>query len=263
MVCDVWRDGRLAAMTHSEKLLHRLDEIGRSLANTPDGLALIGLGSAGSETARMDAYSDLDFFVIVQAGQKQRFIADLDWLTAVHPIAYQFLNTADGYKLLFADGIFCEFAVFEPGELAHIPFAAERVVWQAETFDASLMKPKRPSTSPREADWLVGEAITNLYVGLCRYRRGEKLSAARFVQGYAVDRVLELTALIETEQPAFPDVFGAERRFEQRFPGTAVNLPQFVPGYDHTPQAARAILHFLDTHFPVNPAMKQLILSLA
>lgn len=253
----------MATMTHPQRLLQRLDDIGRSLADAAGALALIGLGSAGSETVRMDDFSDLDFFVIVQAGYKQTFIKDLGWLTAVHPIAFQFLNTADGYKLLFADGIFCEFAVFEPDELAHIPFASERIVWQADAFDATLMKPKRPSSSSRDADWLVGEAVTNLYVGLCRYRRGEKLSAARFVQGYAVDRVLELAALVEEEQPAFRDVFGAERRFEQRFPDTAVSLPHFVPGYDHTPQAALALLHFLETHFTVNPAMKNLIVSLA
>lgn len=249
-------------MTHSQKLLKRLDAIGLSLASSAGAMALIGLGSAGSETTRMDAFSDLDFFVIVQAGYKQAYIADLGWLTAVHPIAFQFMNTADGYKLLFTDDIFCEFAVFEEAELAHIPFSAERIVWQAETFDPSIVKPKQASTAALNVEWLVGEAITNLYVGLCRYQRGEKLSAARFVQGYAVDRVLELAALVEDEQPAFRDVFGAERRFEQRFPVTAVNLPAFVPGYDHTPQAAQAILHYLDTHFTVNPAMKKQIMSL-
>lgn len=249
-------------MTPSQKLLKRLDAIGLSLASSAGAMALIGLGSAGSETTRMDAFSDLDFFVIVQAGYKQAYIADLGWLTAVHPIAFQFMNTADGYKLLFADDIFCEFAVFEEAELAHIPFSTERIVWQAETFDPSIVKPKQASTAALNVEWLVGEAITNLYVGLCRYQRGEKLSAARFVQGYAVDRVLELAALVEDEQPAFRDVFGAERRFEQRFPVTAVNLPEFVPGYDHTPQAAQAILHYLDTHFTVNPAMKKQIMSL-
>ena len=38
----------------------------------------------------------------------------------------------------------------------------------------------------------LGEALTNLYVGMAREKRGEKLSAMRFIQGYAVDRLLEL-----------------------------------------------------------------------
>lgn len=250
-------------MERKQTLLRRLDEIGHSLATTEGALALLGLGSAGSETERMDAFSDLDFFVIVQEGFKDVYVADLGWLTAVHPIIYQFQNTPDGYKLLFEDGIFCEFAIFEPAELAAIPFAAERLVWHTAGFETSGLKSLPKSYIPREAAWLVGEALTNLYVGLGRYRRGEKLSAARFVQGYAVDRVLELAAYLEAEQSAFRDQFGEERRFEQRFPATAVLLPHFVQGYERTPQSARAILHFLETHFAVNAAMKKLILALA
>ncbi len=247
---------------HKQALLQRLDDIGRSLAATAGTLALVGLGSAGSETARMDDFSDLDFFVIVQSGVKAELIADLGWLTAVHPVAYHFKNTDDGYKLLFEDGIFCEFALFEPAELAHIPFAGARVVWRSEAFDVSWLQPKQHTASQRDTAWLVGEAITNLYVGLARYRRGEKLSAARFVQGFAVDRVIELAAYVEMAQPAFQDIFGQERRFEQRFPETAVYLPQFMQGYTHTVASARAILRFLETHFTVNTAMKNLILGL-
>jgi hypothetical protein len=110
------------------KLLTRLDEIGQSLAQSGHGLALIGLGSVGTELARIDAYSDLDFFAIVETGYKTQYIEDLSWLSRLCPIAYSFRNTVDGYKLLYTDGIFCEFAVFEPAELSHIPFAAGRKV---------------------------------------------------------------------------------------------------------------------------------------
>jgi hypothetical protein len=249
-------------MIRKELLLQRLDDIGRSLAATEGALALIGLGSVGSETARLDEFSDLDFFVIVAKGYKPAFTENLGWLTAVYPIAYQFKNTADGYKLLYADGIFCEFAIFEAADLAGIPFTAERLIWQKDGFELPRLTPKQHPATPRDAEWLVGEAVTNLYVGLARYRRGEKLSAARFVQGYAVDRVLELAAYVEKEQPAFRDVFGEERRFEQRFPETAAHLPHFLPGYEQTPAAALAILHFLESHFTVNPAMKKLILQI-
>jgi len=98
----------------SHLLLKRLDEIGQSLEQSPHALALIGLGSVGLELYRLDDYSDLDFFVIVEPGYKHAFINDLDWLSKLCPIAYCFLNSVDGYKLLFTDGIFCEFAVFEP-----------------------------------------------------------------------------------------------------------------------------------------------------
>ena len=105
----------------TQSLLIRLNEIGRSLEQSDHALALIGLGSVGLELDRLDCYSDLDFFAIVEAGYKHTYLDSLQWLSGVHPIAYSFPNTEDGYKILFADGIFCEFAVFEPAELEHIP----------------------------------------------------------------------------------------------------------------------------------------------
>jgi hypothetical protein len=247
-----------------QRLLARLDDIGRSLAQTSQALALIGLGSVGLELDRLDAYSDLDFFAIVRAGQKARFVEHLDWLESIAPVVYAFRNTSDGYKLLFADGIFCEFAVFEPDELAGIPFAPGRIVWKAAEVDETIARPaSMPSApGPRSTEWLLGEALSNLVVGLGRYRRGERLSAARFVQQYAVDRVLELAAQIEAEQPGFRDVFAGERRFEARFPGIATVLPQFVQGYERTPESAAAILIFLERHFAVNPALAAAIRQL-
>lgn len=251
-------------MNKKEHLLQRLDEIGQSLSQTDGALALLGLGSVGQALSRLDEYSDLDFFVIVKTGYKPGFIADLDWIGRVHPLAYSFPNTTDGSKLLFADGVFCEFAIFEPDELAHIPFAPGRLVWQAAGFDATLLeKTAAAPAAERSIEWLVGEALTNLYLGLSRFWRGEKLSAARFIQGYAVDRVVELAARIEPARPEPGDPFDNARRFEQRFVETAVFLPQFIPGYNHSPAAAQAILEFLDQHFTINPTMKEAILTLA
>ncbi|MFD1903107.1 hypothetical protein ACFSQ7_01575 [Paenibacillus rhizoplanae] len=48
------------------------------------------MGSVGVELERMDEYSDLDFFVIVEAGQKKRYIDRLDWLEETYPLAYAF-----------------------------------------------------------------------------------------------------------------------------------------------------------------------------
>jgi hypothetical protein len=247
-------------MADPPRLLQRLDEIGRSLARSEHALALIGLGSVGDELDRLDEYSDLDFFAIVEATYKSRYIQHPDWLYDVHPIAYLFPNTADGYKLLFKDGIFCECAVFEPHELRTAAFARGRIIWQRADFDATLAEPRpQPASRPHSLEWLIGEALTNLYVGLGRYRRREKLSAQRFIQHYAVDRVLELIARVETETPAQRDVFANERRVEQRYPIETRHLPQFVPGYDRSPQSAAAILTWLEQHFDVNPAMARAI----
>jgi hypothetical protein len=226
-------------------LLDRLDAIGRALRDSGHALALIGLGSVGLETERLDTWSDLDFFAIVEPGYKTRYIEHLDWLAAAHPLAWHFRNTIDGHKALMADGVFCEFAVFEPGELEHIPFAPGRLVWRREGVDASIARPRRALPDSRLPDetWIVGEALSCLLVGLRRWHRGEKLSAGRLVQGHAVDRLIELDALRRAAPPGDP--FNRERRLEARQPALAAELSGLVPGYNDTPAAAAAMLDAL------------------
>lgn len=252
-------------MNSKESLLARLDAIAQSLERSGHAEALIGCGSVGVELERLDAYSDLDFFAIVEEGWKEHYLTHLDWLEGIAPLVFAFRNTADGFKLLYADGIFCEFAVFVRSELQHIPFAPGRILWKRPGIPEDIAQPVVKASAPeaKSPDWLVDEALTNLYVGLCRYRRGEKLSAARFIQGYAVDRVVDLAGYIEDEQPLHRDIFAGERRFEARFPGMAQLLPGMLPGYVRIPESALAILAFLEQHFPVNQALAGRIRELA
>ena len=255
-------------MQTNNPLLARLDEIGQSLESSGHALALIGLGSVGLELERLDAWSDLDFFAIVESGYKARYIDNIDWLTGLGPVAYHFRNSRDGYKLLFQDGIFCEFAVFEQSELGTIQFTQGRVVWKRPEVDQTIGTPLNepaPITAPAAAaaaEHQLGEALTNIFVGLGRFRRGEKLSAERFIQHYAVDRILELAVLLEKEAPGFRDQFGPERRFEQRFPGLSQELAGFIQGYERSPESALAILDFLERHFEVNRAIAAAIRKL-
>ncbi len=226
-------------------------------------MALIGLGSVGLELDRLDSYSDLDFFAIVEEGFKQSYLDSLQWLSDIHPIAYSFLNTKDGYKVLFEDGIFCEFAVFEPVELENIPFAAGRIVWKRADVPGTLSQPAAlDSQSKRSKEWLLGEALTNVYVGLQRDKRGEKLSGTRFIQGYAVDRLLELLEYVEDAKEIHRDPFVNERRFEQRFPTIAPQITAWIQGYEKNRESALAILAFLEGHFEINNAIAQAIREL-
>lgn len=246
-------------------LEQRLQDLAAVVAADPAGLALLGLGSVGLETSRLDVWSDLDFFVIVSPGHKAQWLAEPSWLDRAHPVSYRFKNTADGFKLLFADGIFAEMAIFEPQELAAIPFAEGRVLWHRAGFDPAQLKPTNRSGTkwtPPSADFLVGELLTCLYVGLCRYRRGERLSAWRFIQGYCLDRFLELAEFWETAQPGFEDPYNRDRRFEQRFPQAAQLLPDLLGGYNALPNTVRVLLAWLEGKTTVNPALKTAILDL-
>ena len=250
----------------AKQLLKTLDDITSVLKNCGKVLALIGLGSIGAEFERLDQYSDLDFFVIAKPDQKRFFLDSLAWLEAVQPVVFSFMNTADGYKILLANEVFCEMAVFEREELAGIPYTHARVIWQEPV--ANLVVPQSselPDTADRQQskEWLLGEILSNLYVGLGRFQRGEKLTAARFIQGYAVDRILELTPHIEEAQSGLSDPFDAHRRFEDRYPTAAALLPEFMQGYERSPECAHAILDFLESHFTLNQPIKEAIGSLA
>ncbi len=251
---------------NAQRLQDRLAALAQHLSTRDDALALLALGSVGAETERLDEWSDLDFFVLVCDGAKGRYLASLDWLAAAHPLAWHFRNTVDGHKALMTDGVFCEFAVFEVHELSRIPYAPGRFVWRRDEVDASLAHPRQPLPARHGADWLVGEALSNLIVGLQRHARGEKLSAMRLVQMHALDRVLEF---LELQQPPTPDPwaardpFNVERRIEVRDLHAAQILPLWAGGYERTVPAALALLAALEAHAVVPAAVAEHIRKLA
>ena len=249
-------------MTKPQRLLQRLDDIGASLATTGKALALIGLGSVGVELDRLDDYSDLDFFAVVQDGYKTEFITNLDWLSRARPLIFAFKNTPDGYKVLFDDDIYAEFAVFELHELEAATYTPGRIVWKADAFDEQWRIPKKQPVpwKPESRAWLIGEIVTCLYVGLCRYRRGEQLSAWRFVQGHAFTLLLDLIEY-DRSDPSL-DVFARERRFEQRHPDWPARLDRMLAGYDRVVESAQDMLAYLDQQYMIDPEIKRVILNL-
>lgn len=256
-------DDGYSHMISPETLLARLDQIARSLEASQHALALIGLGSVGCERARLDRYSDLDFFAIVEDGHKAAYIEDLTWLTSIAPASFYFKNTKDGYKFLYDDGILCEFAVFELHELPSIAYAQGAIVWKRPEISGEICTPAVPYPAQDQSEeFLLGEALTNLYVGLSRHHRGEQLSASRFIQQYAVDRVLALSKTIESERPSSRDPFVNDRRFEQRFPAVSRALPSFIQGYERNLESADALVTFIEHHFHVNASIVRAIRKL-
>jgi hypothetical protein len=247
------------------RLLARLDELGQLLADRGDALALLGLGSVGADLARLDDHSDLDFFVVVEDGAKPRYLADIDWLEALGPIAFEFTNTVDGRKVLFEDGIYAEYAVFTLSELAGAAYTAARLVWRRDDAPAGLEHPRRaPSPGSAEAiEWHVGEALTNLYVGLHRDLRGEQLSGMRLIQGFSVDRLISVLDLLGRARATRQDPFALERAVERRLDASVLPLHALVPGYDRNRDAALAILGELERVVPVDARMAQAIRDLA
>jgi hypothetical protein len=165
-----------------------------------------------------------------------------------------------------ADGVFCEFAVFEIHELSRIPYAPGRFVWRRKEVDESLACAKWPLPEKQNSGWLIGEALSNLIVGLQRHARGEKLAAMRMIQVHALDRVLEF---LELQQPGLHDAlaardpFNVERRIEMRSSQVAPALPLWAGGYERTVPAALALLAALEAHNVVPADVAKRIRKLA
>jgi hypothetical protein len=224
--CELPLTSRMGKPVTPARLLAGLDAIAASLAKRPAALALLGLGSCGLETERLDGFSDLDFFVIVEERAKAAFIADLDWLTPGAPIVFAHRNTPDGWKTLDEDGVLCEFAVFHPGELSHIPFAPGRVVWARDGFDTSVLTPKQVRQSV-DLNWLATEALTNILVGLKRQMRGEDLAARRAILVDAADQVCQVMRAGGQSDP-----FNAWRRIEFDHPALAHEMAAILAHVD-------------------------------
>ena len=253
-------------MPSVELLRSRLATVARELEASGDGLGLLALGSAGVEDSRLDEWSDLDFFLVVRPGSKPRYLADPLWLGRASPLAWSFRNTADGFKLLFADGVFAEMAWFEPAELASARYAPGRWLWRSPELDEKLSVPRcpAPSPAPPSVQWSLGELLSCLYAGLCRWNRGERLSGWRFVQCHCLDRFLELadSALPEREA-AGADPFSRDRRWERRHPGSPGVLARFIRGIDETPAAALELLAWCEAGYEVNAVLAREIRRLA
>ncbi|WP_229075952.1 nucleotidyltransferase domain-containing protein [Actinoplanes sp. DH11] len=243
--------------------LRRLDELAALLAGRDDVVAVLALGSAGAQRGRLDEHSDLDFFLVVDEKARWRYAERIDWLEAPCPILFSFAHERNGRKALYEDGVFAEYVVVTPAELPRIPFAGARVVWRRADAPPGLTESQAPvpRTAYDTVEFHLNEALTNLYVGLRRELRGERLSASRFIQSHAVDRVVSLLRLSSGEVP-YRDVFDPARRVERAYAADVLPLAEMVPGYAHNVAAARAVFGWLTHRYPVHPGIGAAIRAL-
>jgi hypothetical protein len=242
--------------TVPERLLAFLDRLGAELDRRGDAVALLGLGSVGRDLHRLDEHSDADFFVVVDdAETRDRYLADIDWLEAAHPVVWSFENSDAGRKALLEGDLFAEYAVFSLAEMDTAGYPPGRLHWSRADAPAGLELPKVPAPQPDSIEHQIGEAITNLYVGLHRDLRGERLTATRFIQGYAVDRWITILGHLGLGQGARQDVFVIDRGAERRFGPDLLPLADLVPGYERNAHAAATLLALLEAHVDLDPTI--------
>ncbi len=222
------------------------DALALSAINNSDVLGLVLVGSA-ADTARVDEWSDHDFFLVVKVGQGERFRQDLSWLPDYHSISIAARETAHGLKVLYENGHVLEFAVFEDPELElasvnywAVPVDKSNVTDRVQALEARTVSP----AFEEDKEWGLFLALILIAVG--RARRGEVLIAGQAIRSYYLKHVLGFVRarkrpVVGTE--ALEDNLDRFRRFEKQFPVEAARIESILQL--PVEQSARSQLEFV------------------
>lgn len=210
---------------------HFTEELRLKLAGDDRVLALVAVGSMAQQDYQPDEWSDHDFFVITIHGVQEDMRRDLSWLPRPDELVFSFRETEHGMKALYAGGHLLEFAIFNKDELQMARINRYQVL-----LDKAEIAPKlaelalttqdfaaQASTNPNRR---FAEFLMNLFVGVGRYARGERLSGHQFIKTHALTHLLRLLAEFHvSETQHLLDNLDPFRRFERVFPvlGTEIN----------------------------------------
>lgn len=196
----------------------------RDLPSHPDIEGLVWAGSS-AEVQRADEWSDLDFFVMTRSGAQETMRRDLAWLPYSAEISVAARETTHGLKVLFADGLVLEFAVFDRNELRQAVVNHHELAFGDFAHDIAAIHRPEPAPSVSGLEDHLGLAMSLLVIGVGRARRGERLVAGLGVRTYAVSHLLHAAQLaLPNLRPAARDGLDVWRRVEQQFPEFAADL---------------------------------------
>ena len=226
-----------------------------SASGREDVLGLVFLGSS-ADHARVDQYSDQDFFLIVEQGVGERYRQDLSWLPRSEEIVLSPRETAHGLKILYRDGLVLEFAVFEDPEL-ELAGANDYLVALDKQDIAVRMEKIAARSVPKPFDAEAGFELflSLLVIGVGRARRGEVIAADQHIKGYAVEKLLQLTRSALPKPTSRHDSLNAFRRFEFDYPalGQHIGMHMLQPAE----VCAKGLLHLLVTELPLTAKQQE------
>ncbi|MEL6151166.1 MAG: aminoglycoside 6-adenylyltransferase [Chloroflexota bacterium] len=232
---------------------HSLEQLAR---HDPRIHALVVLGSTAATDHQPDAWSDHDFWLVVETGTHTHFHDDLSWLPQFERITLTYRETQHGWKALFDDGHVLEFAIFQPHELDVVRFHHYRVPVDKTDVAAHLTQMKAtfanhhtPPAPPEIAKFL----LFLLVIGMGRYHRGEQISGHLFIKHDALTHLLQLIrATVPPQHPHLEDTLNASRRIEQTHPQYTDRLHTLITA--PVPHAAARILEMaLELHPDISP----------
>lgn len=202
-----------------------------------EGVEAVAAFGSLAETERFDQWSDLDFLVICDTARKETLLSSLHKLEAICPIDYLQIEYSDSVKLLFRDGVLCDFGIVTEQQVASFSHGEGRILWCTPSFSRDCIEKNTECVSCAPQDW-IGDALIHVFVGLLRQKRGETAAAFEEIQISAVRSLL--SGMVEENHFPGNDPFSPLRRAEKY--ADVKMLSDFMMGYSHNVEAARAIV---------------------
>lgn len=214
-----------------------------ALESARDVIGLVTLGTTADPSLR-DEWSDHDFWVITKPGTQDSLIKDLSWLPDAHNIAITVCHGMHRRTVLYQNRHKVEFAVFDVDEAREDGKAQRYQVLIDRDQIAELMESIHRETL-RSAQTRP-DALENLCIlvwAACeRYSRGELLSARQYLDGFAINKLLNLISAYDIDTvDTQRDELDPRRRLELRAPKLAAEVLAI-----HEEPLPDAALHLLD-----------------
>ena len=203
------------------------EELVGSLRDRPEVLGLVAVGSMAGAP---DQWSDHDFLVVADPGATEGLRVDRTWLPDHERLVLHLRETAHGVKAVYDNGHLVEFAVFSPDEVGLARLNRTLVLLDRSdvTDRVAAVVAGSPDRIPEAAEsdeYLEGQLLTGLLVGVQRHRRGEHLSGIDFVHRYALRHFLVLLARhVEADRSDVKDDLNPFRRVELAYPAVGAEL---------------------------------------
>lgn len=194
---------------------------------------------------------------------KPTLLHEVSWIREVQHVAYHYLRSADSLRVLFSDGVICDFYCYTNQELEAakpINQCEWHVFWHAQNNDVKHYPNQNYNDVAATKDALTGELLTMLMLGLRMFSQGQKLTAFHLVQHQALNNLIRLKSVLPVAQEA---LFESPQPWESHAPEFEEYLPQFAAGLTQTPESSVAMLNYVESIMPVNYFIKDQILNLA
>lgn len=206
------------------------DELIARLRDDDRVIGVVALGSMAATDRPPDQWSDHDFWVVTVDGAAASLRAESGWLPRADDIVVGFAETVHGRSAIYGDGHLVEYAVFDDHDLEVARANAYRVLLDdcnlEERMQAIVDRTagERRAEDPTGAD-RVGTFLSQITIGVCRFGRGELLSANELIRGRAVRTLLSLlVTFVSPARDGQLDDLDPTRRFELAHPELAREL---------------------------------------